>query len=205
MTIRYFLDDRLKPGPTTGPKQAASYIGPREYHTSLTCRTRSDMANRQSLSDRTIFVLQQTIDYFDHFWKTLTEWPGEARIPIFQRLRIPYWSPARPDPALNAQAYAGPVGRGRNVPFTQATRSDTAGDTMHDQMRRFFEGLGYSFVKVLGAGSQGVAALFEFAGQKLVVKWSQELPALATEMWAEKKMVGARHIVQVSESSPVQS
>lgn len=87
------------------------------------------------------------------------------------------------------------------MPFAQATRSDTGGDTMQDQMRRFFEEIGYTFVKVLGAGSQGVAALFEYAGQKLVIKWSQELPALATEMWAEKKMVGARHIVQVSESS----
>lgn len=157
------------------------------------------MANRQGLSDRSIFVLQQTIDYFDNFWKTLREWTGQERIPVFQRLRIPYWSPARPDPAFNGQPPAGPVGRGRDVPFAQATRSDTGGDTMQDQMRRFFEEMGYTFVKVLGAGSQGVAALFEYAGQKLVIKWSQELPALATEMWAEKKMVGARHIVQVSE------
>lgn len=163
------------------------------------------MANRQSLSDRSIFVLQQTIDYFDNYWRTLTEWPAQERIPVFQRLRIPYWSPARPDPALNAQGPAGPVGRGRNVPFAQATRSDTGGDTDQGRMRRFFEDMGYTFVKVLGAGSQGVAALLEFAGQRLVMKWSQELPALATEMWAEKKMVGARHIVQVSGSCAAQS
>ncbi|POS69723.1 hypothetical protein DHEL01_v211885 [Diaporthe helianthi] len=155
------------------------------------------MANRHSLSDRSIFVLQQTIDYFDNYWRTLTEWPAHERIPVFQRLRIPYWSPARPDPALgNAQPQAGPLGRGRNVPFAETTRSDTGGDSDQGRMRRFLEDMGYTFVKVLGAGSQGVAALLEFAGQRLVMKWSQELPALATEMWAEKKMVGAEHIVQ---------
>ena len=158
------------------------------------------MANRPSLSDRSIFVLQQTIDYFDNFWKTLTEWPAEERIPIFQRMRIPYWTPARPDPAYTGPpgAPTGPVGRGRDVPFDQLGRSDSGGGAMEDRMKRFFEDMGYTFVKVLGAGSQGVAGLFEYAGQRLVVKWSTELPALATEMWAEKKMVGARHIVQVS-------
>ncbi|KKY35551.1 putative serine threonine protein kinase [Diaporthe ampelina] len=158
------------------------------------------MANRQSLSDRSIFVLRQTIDYFDNFWKTLTEWQPHDRVSIFQRLRIPYWSPARPDPALlggDQRQQQQQAGQGRNVPFHVGTRSDTGGaSALQDQMRRFFESQGYTFVKVLGAGSQGTAVLFEHAGQKVVVKWSTELPAMATEMWAMRKMVGARHIVQ---------
>jgi hypothetical protein len=168
---------------------------------------RSNMANlnQQGLSSRSIFVLQQTIDYFDNFWKTLSEWTGQERVPVFKRLPIPYWSPTRPDPAFNGQPPAPPVGRGRNVPFSQAARSDSSGNMMQDNMMEFFQDMGYTFVKVLGAGSQGVAALFEYAGQKIVIKWSQELPALATEMWAAKKMVGARHIVQVSRSSRPQS
>lgn len=163
------------------------------------------MANEPGLSDRSIFVLQQTIDYFDHFWKSLTPWTPEERISIFQRLRVPYWTPARLDPALDGGGAApaaaqGPVeGRGRDEPFHRHSRTDAGGGELQGRMRRFFERSGYAFVKVLGQGSQGVAALLEFAGQKLVVKWSQELPALVTEMWAMRKMVGARHVVQVSE------
>lgn len=160
------------------------------------------MAEGQGLGHKPTFVLQQTIDYFDNFWKSLTVWNPHERISIFERLRIPYWSPARPDPALdeNNQA-AGRVGRDRHVPFHRVTRSDAGGGDgmMQDRMMNFFRQSGYAFVKILGAGSQGVAALFEFAGQRIVIKWSQELPALISEMWAMKKMVGARHVVQVSE------
>ncbi|KAL2288862.1 hypothetical protein FJTKL_03508 [Diaporthe vaccinii] len=162
------------------------------------------MANPQGLDDLSKFVLQQTIDYFDNFWKTLEVWEPYERVSIFERLRIPYWNPARPDPAFdeNQQAAVTAAG-GRNVPFHRVTRSDAAGgDAVEQRMRIFFEESGYTFVKVLGAGSQGVAALFEFAGQRVVTKWSQELAALSTEMWAMRKMVGARHIVQVSESFP---
>lgn len=161
------------------------------------------MANQQGLDDLSIFVLQQTIDYFDNFWKTLKTWEPYERVSIFEKLPVPYWSPARPDPALDENRQAAvSAARGRNWPFHRATRTDAAsGVALEQRMRVFFEGSGYTFVKVLGAGSQGVAALFEFAGQRVVIKWSQELPALATEIWAMRKMVGARHIVQVSESS----
>lgn len=162
------------------------------------------MANQESLSDRSIFVLRQTIDYFDNCWKTLTTWQPHDRISIFERLRIPYWSPRRPDPAVDAdnphlqQAARGPVGTGRDVPFHLTTRSDTGGaGPLQDRMRRFLEEQGYAFVRVLGAGSQGTAALFEHAGQRVVVKWTMEPPAMVAEMWAMRKMVGARHIVQV--------
>lgn len=162
------------------------------------------MANRQGLDDLSKFVLQQTIDYFDNFWKVLKVWEPYERVSIFEQLRIPYWNPARPDPAFNEnQQAAVTAARGRGVPFHRVTRSDAAGgDAMEERMRIFFEESGYTYVKVLGAGSQGVAALFEFAGQRVVIKWSQELAALATEMWAMRKMVGARHIIQVSESFP---
>lgn len=161
------------------------------------------MAERQGLGHKPTFVLQQTIDYFDNFWKSQRVWQPHERISIFERLPIPYWSPARPDPALNENNQAvGPVGRGRHVPFYRATRSDAgSGNAIQGRMMRFFQRNGYTFVKILGAGSQGVAALFEFAGQRLVIKWSEELPALVTEMWAMKKMAGARHVVQVSECS----
>lgn len=159
------------------------------------------MANPQGLDDRSKFVLQQTIDYFDNFWRTLTVWEPYERIPIFERLRIPYWSPARPDPALDENSQAtGPAKRRRDVPFRKVKRSDAGeGAAIEEKMRKFFKAGGYTFVKILGAGSQGVAALFEFSGQRLVIKWSDELPSLVTEMWAMRKMVGARHIVQVSE------
>lgn len=160
------------------------------------------MANpdRQGLDSRSKFVLQQTIDYFDNFWRYLKEW--QPQISVFERIRIPYWSPARPDPYLNDNNQPpGPVGRGRDRPFHVVARTDAGGGPLQDQMRRFFEASGYTFVKILGAGSQGVAALFEYAGQRLVIKWSQELPALVTEMWAMRKMAGARHVVQVSECS----
>lgn len=161
------------------------------------------MANPQGLDDLSKFVLQQTIDYFDNFWKKLELWEPYERVSIFERLRIPYWNPARPDPAFdeNQQAAVTAAGGGRNRPFHQVTRSDAAGgDAVEQRLRIFFEESGYTFVKVLGAGSQGVAVLFEFAGQRVVIKWSQELAPLSTEMWAMRKMVGARHIVQVSES-----
>ncbi|KAG6356959.1 hypothetical protein INS49_014834 [Diaporthe citri] len=161
------------------------------------------MANQQGLDHLSRFVLQQTIDYFDNFWKTSKVWEPYERVSIFEKLPIPYWSPARPDPALDEdQQAAVTAARRRDLPFHRVTRSDAAGgDALEERMRVFFEESGYTFVKILGAGSQGVAALFEFAGQRVVIKWSQELAALATEMWAMRKMVGARHIVQVSESS----
>ncbi|KAK7708436.1 hypothetical protein SLS63_013474 [Diaporthe eres] len=156
------------------------------------------MANPRGLDDLSKFVLQQTIDYFDNFWKTLEVWEPYERVSIFERLRIPYWNPARPDPAFDEnQQAAVTAARRRNRPFHQVTRSDAAsGDAIEQRMRIFFEESGYTFVKVLGAGSQGVAVLFEFAGQRVVIKWSQELAPLSTEMWAMRKMVGARHIVQ---------
>lgn len=162
------------------------------------------MANQQGLDDLSKFVLQQTIDYFDNFWKIVKTWEPYERVSIFERLPIPFWSPARPDPALdeNQQAAVAAARRGRDLPFHRVTRTDAAGGgAVEERMRIFFGESGYTFVKVLGAGSQGVAALFELAGQRVVIKWSQELAAMSTEMWAMRKMAGARHIVQVSESS----
>lgn len=157
----------------------------------------------QNLSWPELFRLRQTIDFFDNFWKKQKRWDPNARIPIFERLPIPFWDPPRPDPAYRNPQVTQDDASGRNVPFHHSPRTDSSSDSpMVDQMRRFFEGLnmGYTMVKVLGAGSQGVAVLFDFNGEKIVMKWSTELRAMVTELWANRKMVGARHIVQVSRS-----
>ncbi|KAJ0116909.1 serine threonine protein kinase [Diaporthe amygdali] len=153
----------------------------------------------QILSWPELYRLRQTIDFFDNFWKKQKRWEPRERVPIFERLPIPFWDPPRPDPAYRNPQVTQDDASGRNVPFHHSPRTDSSSDSpMVDQMRRFFEGLnmGYTMVKVLGAGSQGVAVLFDFNGEKIVMKWSTELRAMVTELWANRKMVGARHIVQ---------
>lgn len=151
-------------------------------------------------SRKTRWFLQRGIDYFDHYRRgALRHWRDHERQPIYTQFPIPFAAPAVPDPAVadeNPTITARPDRPFRDI----RRRDDTAGGrTVPDDLRRLIESVNFRMVKVLGAGSQGLAVLFESTtdGSKVVFKWSNEVFETAREMWCMRQLVGARHIVQV--------
>lgn len=159
------------------------------------------------------YLLQYNDDYFDHFEDGYHgNWRHSERRDVFEDAPVPRWNPARPDPALTATGYPN-LGlqalaewnrtRARRAFRTNRRRDDGAGRTVDDNIRRGFALIGLRMVKILGAGSQGLAVLFEQQdGRKIVLKWSTEFRGMVPEMWTMRRMLGARHIIQVSLRSP---
>ena len=159
-------------------------------------------SDRRDRRDRrlTRYFLQRGIDYFD-YWRRdiLRQWSDLQREPIYSQFPIPYRVAPFPDPAI---ANENPTIPPRAIrPFRDVRRrdDDAGGRTVPADLRRLIESVDFRMVKILGAGSQGLAVLFESKndGSKAVFKWSSEVYETAREMWCMRQMVGARHIVQV--------
>lgn len=180
----------------------------------------------------TKFYLQYTNDYFDHFERGYRgDWHARRRRDVFETHTVPRWDSARRDPALaptqggypdrrsapaSASASGGALAptlaqwnrtRPRRPFRTNKRRDDGAGRGVDEALRLRFERIGLRMVRVLGAGSQGLAVLFEREGAdgggggRLVLKWSAEFRFMVPEMWTMRRMVGARHIIQASQRS----
>lgn len=141
--------------------------------------------------------LQYSIDYYEHYHRGEAYGGQRARRPIYRDFPLPYWDPPRPDPAFT------PPARLRadedRVPFRKYLRTDT--DTKEDINEQILQTLrehGLDLIRVVGAGSQGLAALFQYGDEKVVLKWGKDIECMVLEMWAVRQLVGARHIVQVS-------
>lgn len=151
------------------------------------------------LSKRTKFHLQRGIDYFDHYRRQdLRHWKDDVRRPIYAQFPIPFNQSVQPDTTIVDPDE--PIPEREYRLFSQIRRiDDGAGRTVPENLRANLEDIGWRFVKILGAGSQGLAMLFESVddGSKAVFKWSTEVFSTAREMWAMRQMVGARHIIQV--------
>lgn len=158
--------------------------------------------NTRRVEAHTRYLLQRSIDYFDH-WRRNIQWIDAERELEYTGFPIPYRPSPVEDPALRDSNTTIPDRRYR--PFRQVRRRDDgAGRTVEPVLRSHIEGLGLRMVKILGAGSQGLAALFESTEstadqppRKIVFKWSGEIWSTMIEMWCMRQMVGARHIVQV--------
>lgn len=154
----------------------------------------------EKLLRRTYFHLQRGIDYFDFFRHgQIRHWNDRARQPVYMEFPVPYNRAVLPDESISDPDQ--PIPEHQYVPFRQIRRiDDGSGRTVPEQLRRHIASIGWNMVKVLGAGSQGLAVLFESVrdGKKAVFKWSSEVFNTATEIWAMRQMVGARHIIQVS-------
>lgn len=158
------------------------------------------------------YLLQRSIDYFDH-WRLgrLGVWNDREREDTFTAWKpLPVFEIPREDPVVAAGNVTIPARQYR--PFSQIRRiDDGAGRTVKPALRRRLEGLGWRMVKILGAGSQGLAVLFESMEdngpqRNLVFKWSSEVRSTNLEMWCMRQMLGARHIVQVRiHSAPLSS
>lgn len=145
------------------------------------------------------YYLRRGIDYFDFFRRgELRRWNDAVRQPIYMDMSIPVNLVAQPDASISDADQ--PIPERRYLPFSQINRTDDgAGRTVPHNMKRNIESLGWRMVKILGAGSQGLAVLFESVndGSKAVFKWGSEVFSMAIELWAMRQMVGARHIIQV--------
>lgn len=169
------------------------------------CRTRAFQPSPKMteeaprLSTRTKYHLQRGIDYFDHYRRQdLRRWREHERRPIFAQFPIPFNQSFQPDTTIVDPDE--PIPEREYRLFSQIRRiDDGAGRTVPENLRANLEDIGWRFVKILGAGSQGLAMLFESTddGRKTVFKWSTEVFSTAREMWAMRQMVGARHIIQV--------
>lgn len=145
-------------------------------------------------------ILRRSIDYYD-FWRrdTLIYWRNSERKPIYRQFSIPYQPGSAPEHTF--------VSPDADVPergihhFRDISRTDegAGGRTVPRSLEGYLGTLGYTMVRILGAGSQGLAVLFEetSTGNKFVFKWSKDVYSIATEMWCMRQMVGARHIIQV--------
>ncbi|KAK2609855.1 hypothetical protein N8I77_003332 [Diaporthe amygdali] len=157
--------------------------------------------NTRRVEAHTRYLLQRSIDYFDH-WRRNIQWIDAERELEYTGFPIPYRPSPVEDPALRDSNTTIPDRRYR--PFRQVRRRDDgAGRTVEPVLRSHIEGLGLRMVKILGAGSQGLAVLFESTEstadqppRKIVFKWSGEIWSTMIEMWCMRQMVGARHIVQ---------
>lgn len=149
---------------------------------------------------RGYFHLQRGIDYFDFFRRDdLRNWDDRTRQPVYMQFPIPFNQARQPDTSISDPDR--PIPARRYWPFRQIRRiDDGAGRGVPEELRRHIWSIGWRMVKVLGAGSQGLAVLFESinGGRKAVFKYSSEVFNTAIEIWAMRQMVGARHIVQVS-------
>lgn len=147
----------------------------------------------------TRYYLRRGIDYFD-FWRRgeLRRWSDTVRQPTYMEFYIPVNRVAQPDASITDPDQPTPARQ--YLPFSRIKRTDDgAGRTVPQDMRTSIESLGWRMVKILGAGSQGLAVLFESVndGSKAVFKWGSEVFSMAIELWAMRQMVGARHIIQV--------
>lgn len=160
--------------------------------------TQNNPAARDELR-RTFINYQRGVDYFEYYRRGwLRYWDDDQREQVYTRYPIPANSQTFPDESISDPNR--PVPRRPTRPFSEIRRiDDGAGREVPGSMRRRVEALGFRLVKILGAGSQGLAVLFESAndGSKAVFKWSTEIFSTAMEMWCMRKMVGARHIIQV--------
>lgn len=145
-------------------------------------------------------ILRRSIDYFN-YWRcdTLRYWRDSERRPIYSQFPIPYEPRTGPEHAF-VHPDADVPERGIHH-FRDIARTDEGpgGRTVPASLEGYLGRLGYRMVKILGAGSQGLAVLFEETntGDKFVFKWSLDIYSIATEMWCMRQMVGARHIIQV--------
>ncbi|KAL1851748.1 hypothetical protein Daus18300_012433 [Diaporthe australafricana] len=146
-------------------------------------------------------LLQRSIDYFDH-WRIgrLHHWNDTEREAVYSAWNpLPVFQFPREDPAIVARNATIPARQYR--PFSQIRRiDDGAGRTVNPALRARFEDIGWRMVKILGAGSQGLAVLFESMDngpqRRFVFKWSSDIKDANLEMWCMRQMLGARHIVQ---------
>lgn len=145
------------------------------------------------------YYLRRGIDYFDFFRRgEVRRWNDAARQPIYMNMFIPVNLLPQADASISDPNQ--PIPNRQYLPFSQINRTDDgAGRTVSHNMRINIESLGWRMVKILGAGSQGLAVLFESVndGKKVVFKWGEEVFSMAIELWAMRQMVGARHIIQV--------
>lgn len=158
------------------------------------------MAEEAERSRReTLFYLRRGIDYFDFFRRgQLMRWNDDVREAAYMQFPIPVNEVAQPDAGIADPDQ--PIPTHQYVPFRRIRRTDDgAGRTVPEDLRRNIESIGWRMVKILGAGSQGLAVLFESVddGSKAVFKYGTEIFTSAIEMWAMRQMVGARHIIQV--------
>lgn len=153
----------------------------------------------QGISRETAFYLRRGIDYFNYFRRgEIRNWNENVRQSIYMQFPIPFNRTFVPDAGIADPEQPSPIRR--YLPFSQVKRTDDgAGRTVPQNIRRNIESLGWRMLKILGAGSQGLAVLFESVndGSKAVFKWGSETFSMAVELWAMRQMVGARHIVQV--------
>lgn len=167
------------------------------------------MANPEDLDYFTKEAIQYSMDYFDYFMKGQSYEGYNKRLPILRKFQVPRWDPPREDPALKPPG-DGPVNslsipRFR-VPFRQHSRNDSgANRSVNEELEESLENLGLKLIRVVGAGSQGLAVLFQCGDHKIVLKWGTDVEAMVIEMWAMRKLAGARHIVQVCLGSIHQS
>lgn len=141
--------------------------------------------------------LQYSIDYFEHYHRGRYYSGPNARRPIFREFPIPYWDPPRPDPAFAPPAKLR-TDKDR-TPFREYLRTDSeATGGINENVLKALKDFGLTLIRVVGSGSQGIAALFQYRDQKVVLKWGTEVECMVLEMWAMRQLVGARHIIQVS-------
>lgn len=143
---------------------------------------------------------QYSIDYFDSFYNGENYGKTKDRQLIFERFPIPYWAPPREDPAFGwqfSEDYQPWLPQRR---FAEHKRNDDGtGYTVDRGLEQRLNGMGLTFKRILGAGSQGLAVQFQYLdGQNFVFKWGTDLESQVVEMLILKDMVGARHVVQVS-------
>lgn len=138
--------------------------------------------------------LQYTSDYFDFFMRgEVYPWDRED---VFERFQIPRNRTPRADPALRPQRI--PKERIRKSFWRHRRTDDGSEQTINDNLRAQLQNQGFTIGRILGAGSQGLAIEVTHQGQRMVLKYSNEIEAIVTEMWAMRKMIGAQHILQVS-------
>lgn len=141
--------------------------------------------------------LQYSIDYFEHYHRGRHYSDPNARKPIFREFPIPYWDPPRPDPAFTRPARLRTDKE--RTPFREYLRTDSeANGAIPEVVLKTLKDFGLTLVRVVGSGSQGIAALFQYHDQKVVLKWGTDVECMVLEMWAMRQLVGARHIIQVS-------
>lgn len=141
------------------------------------------------------FYMQYSLDYFNYFMQG-ESYPGD-REDIFQDFIIPTNRTRRQDPALLGRSSRRPTHRERKEFWKHRRTDDGAGREVNPDIQALLEAQGFVMGPILGAGSQGLAISVTFNGHKMVLKYSKEIEAMVTEMWAMRKLIGAKHIVQV--------
>lgn len=152
-----------------------------------------------------LWRLRMNIDYLDYrAFGRIDEWDWDTRFEALMdtgEIFPPVYNPPRPDRALlpphphdrsDWRNYA----RDRYAFHILGRTDDGAGQTEDRAFNEAVRGYGLEFKRILGAGSQGLAMLFEYEGANVVVKTSTAYGGMVAEMWAMRHLMGAKHIVQ---------